>query len=41
MELAKHKKQIEIGDFLGLVPGSIYDTYESYKKIKIENLKSY
>lgn len=41
VNLAARKKQIEIGELLGLVPGTIYHNYESYKKIRLEGMNSY
>lgn len=41
VNLASHKKEIQIGDFLGLVPGSIYFSYEMYKKMRLDSLNSF
>lgn len=41
VELAQRKEQIEVGDFLGIVPGNVYPAYESFKKARIDTLKSY
>lgn len=41
VSLPAYKKHVEVGEFLGLVPGSIYDSYESYKKLRLDSMKSY
>lgn len=41
VELSGNKKQIEIGDFLGLIPGSIYESYENFKSLRLNSLQSY
>ena len=33
--LGSHKKHIETGDFIGLVPGRIYDSLEDFKSIQL------
>lgn len=35
------KKQIDMGDFLGLVPGRIFSSLEDFKTISLKQLKDY
>lgn len=39
--LKKNKHKILPGDFLGFVPGIIYDSYNSYSKLRLESLNQY
>lgn len=41
VSLPAYKKHVEVGEFLGLIPGSVYDSYESYKKLRLDSMKSY
>ena len=39
--LSRGREVIEPGEFLGFVPGTIYEHYNSYKKYRINRLNKY
>jgi|FrelakmetLWP11LW_1041352.scaffolds.fasta_scaffold23660_2 hypothetical protein len=39
--MSKNKKVIEPGEFIGFVPGTIYEHFNSFKKYKLDRLNKY
>jgi hypothetical protein len=39
--LSRGKKAIEPGEFIGFVPGTIYEHYNSFKKYRLDRVNKY
>ena len=39
--LSRGRKAIEPGEFVGFVPGTIYEHYNSYKKYRLDRVNKY
>ena len=39
--MSAFRRKVEVGDFLGLVPGRIYANYDDFRTIYMKNRKEY